>query len=75
MSSAVALWGSIMAFKAFNQQALIDTVLDLANYTYGPLLGLFFVGMFTSWKPSGKALVLACMASPLLIYGLKQIPF
>ena len=72
---AVALWASIMAFKAFNQQALIDTVLDLANYTYGPLLGLFFVGMFTSWKPSGKALVLACLASPVLIYGLKQIPF
>ncbi len=72
---AVALWACIMGFKAFNQQALIDTVLDLANYTYGPLLGLFFVGMFTSWKPGSKALVVACMLSPLLIYGLKQWPF
>jgi hypothetical protein len=43
----------------------------VASYTYGPLLGMFLVGMFTTWKPTGKAVVVWSIVSPILVYFLK----
>jgi len=43
----------------------------VATYTYGPLLALFAVGIYTQWKPKGWAVVLWCIASPLITYFLK----
>jgi hypothetical protein len=36
--------------------AVIDLVLKLASYTYGPLLGLFTLGLFSRVRLSGKPL-------------------
>jgi len=68
---AVALFFCILLFHWLNESSLIDTVLMVATYTYGPLLALFAVGIYTQWKPKGWAVVLWCIASPLITYFLK----
>jgi hypothetical protein len=50
---------------------LIDTVLMVATYTYGPLLGLFVVGIFTHWNPRGAWVVIWSLISPIITYLLK----
>lgn len=37
----------IVVFKQINERSVIDAVLVVATYTYGPLLGLFSFGLFT----------------------------
>ncbi|HXH18313.1 MAG TPA: sodium:solute symporter, partial [Chitinophagales bacterium] len=41
ISFAAILLIVILLFKLLNNQAIIDTVLKVAGYTYGPLLGLY----------------------------------
>ncbi len=69
---AALLFLAILFFRWLNSSSLIDTVLMVASYTYGPLLGLFLVGMFTSWKPTGKAVVVWSIIAPILVYFLKS---
>ena len=52
--------------------AVIKLVLDLAGYTYGPLLGLFTLGLFTKVRAGGPLLPLVCVASPALCWVLSQ---
>lgn len=70
---AILLWLVILLFNALNQQAIINTILTLAGYTYGPLLALFFVGLFTKIDLNDKWVPVACLAGPMLCYGLKQL--
>jgi len=65
---AFLLFCTILMFRAFNNQALIKTVLKLAGYTYGPLLALFVAGKFTSLKPSAGWLPVVCILSPALTW-------
>ncbi len=37
----------ILTFRAINNTSVIDTLFVVASYTYGPLLGLFILGIFT----------------------------
>jgi Na+/proline symporter len=62
---AVLLLGVIVAFRVFNQPAVIVLVLKLATYTYGPLLGLFALGLLTKRRPLDRAVPLAAIASPI----------
>jgi hypothetical protein len=70
---AVLFFLIILFFKLINKMALIDLVLDIAGYTYGPLLGLFAFGIFTNRIPSEKFLPWICIAAPVLTYLLKII--
>lgn len=65
---AFLLFCTILMFKAFNNQALIKTVLKLAGYTYGPLLALFIAGKFTRLQPRAAWLPVVCILSPLLTW-------
>lgn len=58
----------ILVFKEINERSLIDAVLVVATYTYGPLLGLFAFGIFTKNKVNGKWVPFVCVLSPLLCY-------
>lgn len=62
----------ILIFKAFNSAAVIDTVLKVASYTYGPLLGLFLFGIFTNRKTVDKLTPIICIVSPVIIYYLDK---
>ncbi|HRI78517.1 MAG TPA: sodium:solute symporter [Cyclobacteriaceae bacterium] len=58
----------ILISKELNQRSLIDTVLDVAGFTYGPLLGLFTFGLFTTRQVRDKLVPLICVISPLISY-------
>jgi len=49
---------------------VISLIFKVAGYTYGPLLGLFLLGMFTSISIKDKWVPLVCLVSPFLTYFL-----
>lgn len=61
----------IIAFKPFHNQSLIDTIFDVAGYTYGPLLGLYAFGLFTRYKVNDKYVPVVAILSPVICYILK----
>jgi hypothetical protein len=69
-SFAVLLLVAILGFNAFAEGAIIDVVLGLANYTYGPLIGLFALGIYTKRVPSAFGIVLISVLVPLLCWYL-----
>lgn len=58
----------ILVFKEVNERSLIDAVLMIAGYTYGPLLGLFAFGVFTKRTINGKLVPVVCLLTPLICY-------
>jgi Na+/proline symporter len=72
---AVLLLLAIMGFYKYSSGALIDVVLGLANYTYGPLLGLFALGIFTKTNTNSKAVLLVSLTVPLLCWYLGNNTF
>ena len=58
----------IVIVKELNQQSLILTVLTVASYTYGPLLGLFAFGMFTKYQVRDNLVPIVCVLSPIISY-------
>jgi Na+/proline symporter len=65
---AVVLWLVIIVFDILNQRAIIDTILMLAGYTYGPLLGLFAIGLFTKHHLNDKLVPVICVIAPIVTY-------
>jgi Na+/proline symporter len=63
----------IMGFKVLNDNSIIDKILDLAGYTYGPLLGLFSFGIFTKRQlPNTIIVTIICLIAPVLSYILSS---
>jgi SSS family transporter len=58
----------ILVFKEVNEKTVIDAVLNVAGYTYGPLLGLFTFGIFTKRKAGGWAVPVIATLSPAISY-------
>jgi Na+/proline symporter len=71
VSFAVLYLLIIIAFKPFHNQSLIDTIFDVAGYTYGPLLGLYTFGLFTSYKVNDRYVPVVAILSPVICYILK----
>jgi SSS family transporter len=65
---AVLLWLVILVFDALNDSAIIDTILKVAGYTYGPLLGLFAFGLLLKKKLKDAWVPLICVIAPALCY-------
>jgi len=62
----------VMIFRWLDDRSIIDTILKIAGYTYGPLLGLFLFGMWTKRalkQPVG--VVFAAVAAPVACYLLQ----
>ncbi len=64
----------IIIFKYVLQRNVIDGVLTVATYTYGPLLGLFSFGIFTNYKVKDKYVLFVAMGAVLLIMGIANLP-
>lgn len=62
----------IIVFKEINEKSVIDAVLNVAGYTYGPLLGLFSFGLFTKRHIQGMGVPLVCVLSPVLSYVISK---
>lgn len=58
----------IIISQQFADQSLIDLILKLAGYTYGPLLGLFMFGILFKLGIKDKLVPLVCLASPVICY-------
>jgi len=50
---------------------IISVIFHVAGYTYGPLLGLYLFGIFTSVRTHEKWIPVICILSPLLTYLLE----
>ncbi len=58
----------IIAFKALNNQSVITAVFTVAGYTYGPLLGMFSFGLFTTRTTKDKFVPYIAIIAPVLSY-------
>ncbi|HEX8357364.1 MAG TPA: sodium:solute symporter, partial [Segetibacter sp.] len=59
----------VIIFKWIDNKSIIDIILKLAGYTYGPLLGLFAFGILTHRKlPEGAAIPVICLVAPAICY-------
>ncbi|MBJ7882335.1 sodium:solute symporter [Gelidibacter salicanalis] len=59
----------IIAFKyAIKDESVIAKLLLFAGYTYGPLLGLYAFGLFTTWQIKDKWVPVIAILSPILSY-------
>jgi SSS family solute:Na+ symporter len=66
---SLILIATILAFKYFiADQSVIAKIFTFANYTYGPLLGLYAFGLFTKLKVKDKMVPFICLISPFLTY-------
>jgi len=62
------LFITILIFHAFNDDSIIYTLLGVAVYTYGPLLGLYSYGIFTKNKVKDKFVPIIAILSPILTF-------
>ena len=56
----------IIAFRPFHTQSLIDTLFDIAGFTYGPLLGMYTFGLFTRRVVRDRWVPLVCVVCPVV---------
>lgn len=70
---AILLLGTILVIKAYNNKAIIDTVFMIAGYTYGPLLGLFFIGIFTQLKVKDSLVPIIAILAPFVSHSIKLV--
>lgn len=63
----------IMIFYSIGNRSIIDKILTLAGYTYGPLLGLFAFGILSKRAlPSTFLITGICLVAPVICYFLSQ---
>ncbi|HHT29393.1 MULTISPECIES: sodium:solute symporter [Petrimonas] len=58
----------ILLIEAVGSDSIITAIYKLASYTYGPLLGLYFCGLYTRVKPVDKWVPYVAVAAPLLCF-------
>ncbi|HMN32694.1 MAG TPA: sodium:solute symporter [Chitinophagaceae bacterium] len=59
---------AVLVFKWINEASMIDMILKIATYTYGPLLGLFAFGILTKRKVIDYAVPFICIFAPIASY-------
>ena len=64
----------IISFKYILNSNVIDSLLTVAGYTYGPLLGMFAFGIFTDYKIKDKFVWIVALASVTIVFMLGKIP-
>jgi Na+/proline symporter len=62
----------ILIFRELNERSVIDAVLSVAGYTYGPLLGLFAFGIFTRRMVFDSLVPVVCLISPAISFALSS---
>ena len=82
---SIILLLTIVVYKNLLSTSVIDSLLIIAGFTYGPLLGLFSFGIFTNHKIQDKYSIIVCILSviftslifydPLSVFGKYQIGY
>ncbi len=72
-SFAFVFFLAVVMFKAIDNKSIIDVILKVAGFTYGPLLGLFAFGILTRRTINDKLSLIVCLLAPLLILAIDII--
>tara|TARA_B100000900_G_scaffold68335_1_gene53590 strand:+ start:622 stop:2079 length:1458 start_codon:yes stop_codon:yes gene_type:complete len=71
---SIMLMITIIIFKYVLSSNVIDSLLTVASYTYGPLLGLFAFGLYTKRKLKGNLIYFVVVLAPILTYLINISP-
>ncbi len=64
----------VISFKYILDRNVIDGLLTVATFTYGPLLGLFSFGIFTKYQVYDRYVWIVALLCVLIIIGLSSLP-
>lgn len=67
---SLVLFAVIVFFKELHDDSIITQLFVAAGYTYGPLLGLFAIGLFTKIKPVDRWVPYIAVVSAIGSYGI-----
>ncbi len=70
---AILFFLLVLGFKYMNNKSIIDVILKVAGFTYGPLLGLFAFGILTKRIINDRYALIVCLMAPLLILSIDFI--
>jgi SSS family transporter len=62
----------IILFEAINDESIVVAVFRVAGYTYGPILGLFAFGMFSSRPVMDRWVPVVAIMSPVISYFISK---
>ncbi|MBX2940042.1 MAG: sodium:solute symporter [Ferruginibacter sp.] len=62
----------VLMFYWIDDKSMIDVILKVAAYTYGPLLGLFTFGIITKRQVNDSLVPLVCILAPILCYIIER---
>jgi hypothetical protein len=62
----------ILLFKAINNESIVVAVFRVAGYTYGPILGLFVFGMYSTRIVKDKWVPVVAIISPVVCYFISK---
>jgi Na+/proline symporter len=68
MGMSVVTFLVIIMVRLLNDMAVIDAIFQVATYTYGPLLGAFAFGLFTSLEVRDRFVPLVGLAAPMICF-------
>jgi Na+/proline symporter len=63
----------IILVNAYLDRSVINKIFQLAGYTYGPILGLFTFGIFTTRSTKNSMVIPICILSPFLCYAIVTV--
>ena len=70
---AIIFFLCVMGFKWIDNKSIIDIILKVAGYTYGPLLGLFAFGILSKrGLPEGAGVPAVCIIAPIVCYIISE---
>ncbi len=72
ISFAIILFLIILLFYAISNESVITLVFKAAGYTYGPLLGLYILGIFTKRKVKDHLIPIVCILAPILTFLINE---
>lgn len=70
---SLVLFLVIVAFRSLHNDSIITQLFVAAGYTYGPLLGLFALGLFTKIKPADRWVPVAAILSAVGSYLINRL--
>ena len=68
---AVMMMLFVLVFYLIGEGSVINLVFKIAGYTYGPILGMFMLGLMTRRQVRGRYIALIAILSPIVSYLLQ----
>lgn len=65
---SIAFVIAILLIHHIEQDNILNTIYKVASYTYGPLLGMFALGLFSNISVKDKYMPIICIIAPILCY-------